>query len=118
MSTLVLSIGNDWRPEPVFIRVTNMPDEVNPEHVWQAANRINEPVDDCRQLARLASGSTDLGRGLCFIRRQLDALHAPSMSVNDYFDVLTDGGVALVRYKVMPAGWATTPFPHTAGLQR
>jgi hypothetical protein len=117
MSTIEVTLGVFWRQAPVVIRAQHMPAEINPEHIFQACNRIDHVTTDVQALAALANGSMELAAGLVHLRRQLDLTSAPSMSVEDYFDVLTEGGVALVRYKVQPTGWATTPHPHLSGLR-
>jgi hypothetical protein len=94
---LVLTLGKRWLHQPAVVVVVNdVPDDVDPDDVFTAANRISDAADDVEAL--------DL-QWMKDLRNAIDTHNAPSMSVGDTFEKVSDDGQYLGGYAVMMSGW-------------
>jgi phage FluMu protein gp41 len=89
----------EWHPDEVTIKVftVDVPDqELDPEAVWQAGNRITSTEAD------LAALKHEWQRQ---VRIALDANESPSLSVGDTLELCSDSGTYLGGWRCAPAGW-------------
>jgi len=113
MNELILTLAD------TIITIHNPPPEINPEHIFQAANRINYPGDDITSLLDLAGRDLVLAACLTNIRRAIDQHAAPSMSVGDSYELRHDG-TTILHATCEPTGWTTrghapNELPRTLG---
>jgi hypothetical protein len=101
---LTLILGS--RPTVIELTIDHDP-ETNPEHIFKAANRIDEVDVD------LAHLPTEWQR---VIRRSIDSAGAPSMSVNDAVYVTSDSGEELGGWRCTSFGWVEAESTRRAAM--
>lgn len=115
-----LHLGCRWLDKPIVIRslVHSQVSEFDPDDVFDAAQRIDIEPADCQRIADLRS--TDRGyhsswaMTLKHIRRQLDRLNAPSMSVGDSIIIKSEPQAdhsrrPIVKHTCESMGWSSGP---------
>lgn len=95
---VTITTGVRYTPTPTVFTVEIDDVEINPEQVFEAANRIDDLPEDERGLAHAWQRR---------IRRALDEYQAPSMSGGDSIELCTNTGVYLGGWRCDSIGWST-----------
>jgi hypothetical protein len=85
--------------------VSNASFEIDPEHIFEACNHIQDLERDVHGLARHHESSPELSRVLCQLRIGLELSRAPSMSVGDLVLYTSEAGEELGGLVVEPVGF-------------
>ena len=94
---LVLTLGRKFLDDPAVLTVEIPNEEINPDDVFRAANRIDDVPEDERGLAHAWQRR---------IRRLIDAEGTPSMSGGDTIELVSDEGMYLGGWHCDSYGWS------------
>lgn len=93
---LTLTLGRRYAEHVVVISTDIDNVELDPDQIFQAANRIDDVPEDERGLAHAWQRR---------VRRLIDEHQAPSMSVGDTAELCSDDGMYLGGWLCEPVGW-------------
>ena len=95
---IIVHLGREWSRREVLLVLDEHPDELDPETIFQACNRIADIDTDC----------ADLPSWACPLRIGLDAAQATSMSTGDEIRVFThEHGYQIRKIRCEISGWST-----------
>ena len=98
---------------PVELIIHDHPVEFEPEWVFAACNRVEDLASDLRRFRYLYSDQP----WLCHLRRAIDSVAAPSMSVEDTIDVVSESGEYLGTWTCDPFDWSFSKLTRRTGTK-